>query len=186
MKRWILFSVLAFLLILFISCQKQAKDRVHEPKKPQQSEKVTPVAQNLERMIDTAVENFQKGEVTKGVELLLDGIILVKPKENWPDGFVNNIYLAKEHFQNGNLSMFSEDISSALALLQPPKGTHHGETEQATSDPEQLQKEVEPAPVAQIFAGMISSAKDEFKKGEADSGVVKILQALQLLTPRTE
>ena len=42
------------------------------------------------------------------------------------------------------------------------------------------------APIAQIFANMMSSAKDEFKKGDADSGVIKILQALQLMTPRTK
>lgn len=184
MKKWVVFSVLAFLLILFTSCQKQSNEKVSEPEKPVQSGKITPVAQSLEDMIDTAVVSLQKGEVTKGVELLLDGILLIKPRENWPNGFVNNIFLAKEHVQSGNLPLFTEDISEALSLLQPPEDKSDEGAKETSIETEQEQKETEPAPVAQIFASMISSAREEFKKGNADSGVIKILEALQLIAPR--
>lgn len=185
MKRWVLFSVLAFLLVLFISCRRQENEKASEPEKTQLTQKVAPVAESLESMMDSALTNFQKGEVAKGVGLLLDGILLVKPRDNWPDGFVNSIFLAKEHIQSGNLPMFSEDISDALSLLQPPIDAPGEKTEETASDTEKPHQEAEPAPVAQIFASMISSAKDKFREGYADSGVIKILQALQLLTPRT-
>ncbi len=99
MKKWILFSVLVFLLIVFLSCQKTSTEGVSKSQEKLHAEKIAPVAQSLEGLIDTAVVNFQKGEVAEGVAMLLDGILLVKPKENWPDGFVATVSTAKEQFQ---------------------------------------------------------------------------------------
>jgi len=186
MRKWILFSALVFLLILFLSCQKQTNEDVSEYENPQQSEKMTPVAQSLDRTIDMAVVNFQKGEVAKGVGLLLDGILLVKPRENWPEGFVNTVSAANEQFQNGNMSKFGESISNALALIQPAQTDPGEEVEDDSMTADAEQREIGPAPIAQIFAHMISSANEKFKKGDADAGVIKILEALQLMTPRTQ
>jgi len=186
MKKWILYSIMVFLLVLFSCCQKQTSEEVSEPEKPHQPEKIAPIAQSFENMIDMAVVNFQEGEVAKGVELFLDGILLVKPKENWPDGFASIVSAAKEQFQKGNMSEYGENISNALSLIQPAKADLDEEINDASITLDQEPQKTGPAPVAQIFVSMISSAKDEFKNGNADSGVTKILQALLLLTPRTK
>ena len=186
MKKWILFSVLVFLLIIFMSCQKQLDEGVAKSQEKLQAEKIAPIALSLEDVIDTAVMNFQNGEMTEGVSLLLDGILLVKPKERWPDGFVATLSTAKEQFQKGNLPDFGKSISDSLLLIQP---VHvDSEEEAADSSNTQFQKpqEAKPAPIALIFTNMLSTAMDEFKKGDADCGVIKILQALQLMTPLTK
>ena len=57
------------------------------------------------------------------------------------------------------------------------------------TDIEQAQKKEEPsqiAPIAQLMRGKILSAMDEFKKGNADKGVIFILESLQLLGPQTD
>jgi hypothetical protein len=69
MKKWAIFFVFVFLLILFTSCQKQSSENAAEPEKPRQSEKIAPVASSLERMIDTAVTSFQTGDAALRVEI---------------------------------------------------------------------------------------------------------------------
>jgi radical SAM superfamily enzyme YgiQ (UPF0313 family) len=187
MKEWMLIPIL-ILLIILLSCQKQNKEELSSLEKPQEQEKeeIFPVAQEVEKKLVGAIENLQKGKVADGAGLLLEATLMVKPGEYWPDEFENTILLAKEQFQNGNLKKGIDLSSEALLLINPLADMPDEEVKEEPMEAEQAQKKDEPSPVAEIFRDKILLAKEEFKKGNAENGVILILEAFQLLSPRSE
>jgi hypothetical protein len=113
-------------------------------------------------------------QVGAGAGLLLDSVLLVKLHDQWPEGFQGIISTAKEHFAAGNFPDAVGYVSKALGLIKQPE------------DKEQSTESGEIAPVAVIMKGKIKEAKEEFKKGNVNQGVISILEALQLFAPRTD
>lgn len=173
MKKWLWIPILVILLFMFC-CQKQDKAKQTGVATESGGEEVAAIAQTIENNLDLAVENLEKGQVGDGAGLLLDSVLLVKPHGQWPEGFADNISTAKEHFAAGNFLDAVGSVSEALDLITQPE------------DNEQSTESGEITPIAAIMKGKITEAKEEFKKGNADQGVISILEALQLFAPRTD
>lgn len=178
-----------FILIIFLLfCQKQTREGQVSLDKPQNEEKISSIAKEVENKTSSAISNFAEGKVDEGANLLLDAILLTRPSGSWPDNFENSILTAKEQFQEGKIQKGVELISDALQLM---KSTTDISLEKAKKDPkdaEKVQKKDEPAriaPIAEIMRDKILAAREQFKEGNADKGVILILEALQLFSPRS-
>ena len=173
MKKWLWIPILVILFFL-LCCQNQEKAEETEIVKQSAGGGVAAIAQTIANKLDLAVENLEKGQVSEGAVLLLDSVLLAKPRDQWPEGFTDNILSAKENFKTGNLSDAVGDVTDSLDLIQQPEET------------EQPAEGGEIAPIAAVMKGKITEAKEEFKKGNVDGGVASILEALQLFSPRTK
>lgn len=178
-----------FILIIFLLfCQKQTREGQVNSEKPQSEEKISSIAKEVENKTSSAISNLAEGKVDEGANLLLDAILLTRPRGSWPGNFENSILTAKEQFQEGKIQKGVELISDALQLM---KSTTDISLEKAKKDPkdaEKVQKKDEPAriaPIAEIMRDKILAAREEFKEGNADKGIILILEALQLLSPRS-
>jgi hypothetical protein len=184
MKKWMWISI--FILIIFLLfCQKQTREEQASLEKPQGAEKISSIAQEVENKTSSAISSLAEGKVDEGANLLLDAILLTRPSGSWPDNFENSILTAKEQFQEGKIQKGVELISDALQLM---KSTTNISLEKAKKDAEKVQKKDEPAriaPIAEIMRDKILAACEEFKEGNADKGVILILEALQLFSPRS-
>ena len=187
MKKWIWIAI--FVLIIFLLfCQKQTKEEQAGLEKPQDTEKVASIAEEVENKTSLAISNFAEGKVDEGANLLLDAILLTRPSGSWPGNFENSILTAKERFQEGNIQKGVELISDALQLIKPATDIPVEKAKKGPKDVEQVQKKDEPAriaPIAEIMRDKILAAREEFKEGNADKGVILILEALQLFSPRS-
>lgn len=80
-------------------------------------------------------------------------------------------------------------ISDALQLIKPATDIPIEKAKKEPKDTEKVQKKDEPAriaPIAEIMRDKILAAREEFKEGKADNGVILILEALQLISPRSD
>lgn len=173
MKKWLWVPILVILLFLFC-CQKQDRAEQTVVETESGGEGIAAIAQTVETNLDMAIENLERGQLSEGIGILLDSVLLVKPLDQWPEGFVGNVSTAKEHFAGGNFPDAVGYVSKALNLIKQPVDTDRS-TESG-----------EIAPVAAIMKGKIADAKEEFKKGNVDQGVFAILEALQLFAPRIQ
>lgn len=173
MKKWLWVPILVILLFLFC-CQKQDRAEQTVVETESGGEGIAAIAQTVETNLDMAIENLEKGQLSEGTGILLDSVLLVKPLDQWPEGFVDNVSTAKEHFAGGNFPDAVGYVSKALNLIKQPVDTDRS-TESS-----------EIAPVAAIMKGKIAKAKEEFNKGNVDQGVFTILEALQLFAPRIQ
>jgi hypothetical protein len=173
MKKWLWVPILVILFFLFC-CKNQDKAGQEKVVTESGSEGIASIAQKVESNLDLAVENLAQGQVGGGANLLLDSVLLVKPHDQWPVGFADNVSTAKEHFASGNFPDAVGCVSKALDLIKPPEDT------------EPSAESGEMASIAALMRGKISEAKVEFEKGNADKGVISILEALQLLAPKTQ
>ncbi len=173
MKKWLWVPILVILLFLFC-CQKQDRAEQTVVETESGGEEIAAIAQTIGNNLDMAIENLEKGHLGEGTSILLDSVLQVKPLDQWPEGFVGNVSSAKEHFTTGNFSDAVGYVSQALKLITQP------------ADSEQSKESGEIGPVAVIMKGKIAEAKEEFKKGNGDQGVISILEALQLFGPRTQ
>ena len=171
MKKWLWIPILVILFFLFC-CQNQNKDEQAGVAAESGGEAIASVAQAIANNLDSAVENLETGQVGEGAGLLLDSVLLVKPRDQWPEGFADFIASAKENFTAGNFAGAVGDVTDALDLIKQSE-----ESEQTTESGEI-------APIAAVLKGKIAAAKEEFKKGNADLGVISILEALQLFAPK--
>ncbi len=173
MKKWLWIPILVILFFLYC-CQKQEKVDQSDMASGSEGEKTAAIALTIGNNLDLAEENLVKGQVSEGAGLLLDSVLLAKPREQWPKGFVANVSSAKEQFAAGNVSGAVENVTMALDLVGLPEeiglSTENGEV----------------APLAAVMKGKIEEAREEFKKGNVDRGVISILQALQLFAPKTK
>ncbi|NQT80625.1 MAG: hypothetical protein HQ555_09590 [Candidatus Aminicenantes bacterium] len=158
MKRWIWIS-LVISLILPLCGQDQRK------------EEIPPLAQEIANKISLALQKFEKGRATEGVPLLLDVILLTRPRSSWPDGFAGAIESAKDSFQNANYSEGTGYVKQAMGLFEPDKPRHIERNNGQISN------------IADTILNKIQSALEGFKTGNADQAVILILESLALLGP---
>lgn len=182
MKTWVWIAVLILVIILF-SCQKQPESV--KAGKPQEEEKIFPVAQEVESKISSAMSNLEEGKVVEGAQLLLDVVLLAKPGEYLPEGFEDKILMAKDQFQSGNMGDALGSISDALLIIKPPSDVKTEKEKEEPKEAEQFKKKESVAPVAELVRSKILAAREQFKEGKADQGVELILEALVLFGPGT-
>jgi hypothetical protein len=183
MKKWLIIPIIILLLIIF-ACKKQSEQaglRAEKTDKQLQAQNA-PIAQEVATNLDTAIKAFQAGNTAGGAAKLLDTVLLVKPRESWPEGFASAISQAKEKFQAGQFSEGVGFVSDALALIRPPVEAEEEKGELAGEDIKP--REREPAPVAEAVRNKILAAGEEFKEGNGDEGVILLLEALELLGPK--
>ena len=173
MKKWLWIPILVILFFLYC-CQGQEKVEHADTSTESGGETITEVARSIGRNLDSSVESLERGQVAEGVGLLLDSVLLVKPRDQWPEGFAENIASAKEHFTAGSYSHAVGDVTKALDLIKQ------------TEDTELSPEGGEIAPVAAVIKEKITEAKEEFTKGNVDRGVITILEALQLFAPKSK
>ncbi|NIM91650.1 MAG: hypothetical protein GTO17_11965 [Candidatus Aminicenantes bacterium] len=183
MKTWIWIAVLILVIILF-SCQKQPESS--NEGKPQEGEKIFPVAQEVESKISLALVNLEDGKAVEGAQLLLDAVLLAKPGEYLPEGFEDKILIAKHQFQSGNMGDALGSISEALLIIKPPSDLKTAIDKDKPEETEQVQKKEKVTLVAELVRSKILAASQQFKEGKADQGVELILEALVLFGPRQD
>jgi protein involved in sex pheromone biosynthesis len=183
MKKWLIIPILILLFIIF-ACKKQGEQAEMRAAKTdkQLQEQDAPIAQEIATNLDTTIKAFQAGNAAGGAAKLLDTVLLVKPRESWPEGFESAISQAKEKFQAGQFSAGVGLVSDALALIRPPAQAEEEKEEVAGEDVESQERE--PAPMAEAVRNKILAAGQEFKEGNGDEGVILLLEALELLGPK--
>ena len=172
---WILVFIVS---IIMISCQEQNKDASGILKDTQEQEEPYAVAEKINSNILSAMDELKNGKIAEGADLLLEAVLLTKPREYMPEGFENVISSARDQFQEGNVSKGVELVSDALQMIQPSR-----EEKEELKDMEQIEKKVEPPPIAEIVSQKVSAAHQEFQKGNADKGVVLLLESIRLFGP---
>jgi len=186
MKKWIVIAIL-ILIIILLSCQKQSIEEPTALEKVKEREESYPIAEKIRTNLLTALDQLEKGNFDKGALLLLDAILLTSPSENMPEGFENKIFAAKDQFQQRNYKEAVELISGALLIYKTGADLSGGKDKQERTDIEQEKEELsQTAPIAQLMRSKILSAMEEFKKGNADKGVIFILESLQLFGPKKD
>jgi hypothetical protein len=156
-KKILLIPLIVIIFILF-GCQ-------------QNEESIVPVAQEVAQKLDTAQSQLSQGEITAGIESLLDAIILTNPRGYISDDFDIKIQEAKKEIQKKNMDETLDLISNARLLVVSQ------EIKQEKS------VDIEPAPVAEAVKTLILDAKDQFQAGKTLEGVTSILAALLLFKP---
>lgn len=170
MKKWLWIPILVILFFLYC-CQRQEKADRRDVAPEGKGEKKAAIALTIGDNLNLAEEKMEKGEVSDGAVLLLDSVLLAKPREQWPEGFLESISSAKERFAEGDFSGAVARVTMALDLIK---------------DPEDTGRSIESggvAPLAKAMKRKIAEAREEFKKGNVDRGVISVLQALQLFAP---
>jgi len=137
----------------------------------QKEESIAPIAQEVAQKLDAALSQLSQGEITAGIESLLDAIILTNPGGYISDDFDVKIQEAKQEIQKKNMDETLDLISNARLLLVSQ------EIKQEKS------VDIEPAPVAEAVKTLILDAKDQFQAGKTLEGVTSILAALLLFKP---
>jgi hypothetical protein len=177
MKKWIVIAIL-ILIIILLSCQKQKTEEPAVSEKAKQSEESYPIAEKIRTNLLTALDQLEKGNIDKGAELLLDAILLTSSSENMAEGFENKILASKDQFQQRDYTEAVELVTEALLIFKT--GANLSGEKDKKEEPSQI------APIAEPMRSKILSAMDEFKKGDADKGVIFILESLQLLSPKMD
>ncbi len=188
MKKRILIAILILILIL-LSCQKQNEKEPAVLEIAKEREKPYPIAERIGNNLIAALDQLEKGNIDKGTELLLDSALLARPSEKMREGFEDKILAAKAKFQQGNYDQAVEIISGALMIYKTIADLPGEKDKEGRKDIEKTQiKKESPqiAPIAELMISKILLAADEFKIGNADEGVVLILESLQLLGPKAD
>jgi hypothetical protein len=177
MKKWIVIAIL-ILIIILLSCQKQKTEEPAVLEKAKEREESYPIAEKIRTNLLTALGHLEKGNVDKGAELLLDAILLTRPSEKMPEGFENKILAAKDQFQQKNLAEAVELVTESLLIFKTGADL--------PGEKDKKEELTQIAPLAQLMRSKILAAMDEFKKGNANKGVIFILESLQLLSPKMD
>lgn len=176
MKKWWLIPIL-ILFVILIACKAKKSGETAE-------EVIDSIAQQIATNIQSAQEELASGNVSEGAGLLLDAVLLTRSSERWPEGFEEKLADAKKQFQGSNLKDGVGSITEALELFkantelleeldkQKPKQTGEAQTEEA------------PARIAEFIKNNLNSALEKFKEGDADRGVILILEALTIFAPK--
>jgi len=157
MKKLLWIPLMVIIFILF-ACQ-------------QKEESIAPIAQKVAQKLDGAVSQLSQGEITAGIESLLDAIILTNPRGYISDDFDAKIQEAQSEIRKKNMDGTLDLISNARLLL----------VSQEIKQKESV--DIEPSPVAEAVKTLILDAKDQFQAGKTLEGVTSILDALLLLKP---
>jgi len=185
MKKWMWIPII-ILLIILLSCQKQNKQEPEVSEKARKEENIAPVGETVRENMLTAMEELKAGKAGQGAQLLLESVLLVKPKENFPKGFESKIFRAKEQFQSGDFNKGSELISEALDIFRSATALPQEKAVEKSSDLEPVQREEAAFPIAANIRNNILSAMELFREGNADTAIVLILESLLLFSPRLD
>jgi hypothetical protein len=188
MKKWIVIAIL-ILVIILLSCQKQNVEEPAVLEKAKDKEESYPIVEKIRTNLLTALDQLEKGNIDKGALLLLDAALLTRPSENMPAGFENKILAAKDQFQQKNFADAVELVTESLLIFKTRADLSGEKDKEERTDIEQAQKKEgssQIAPIAELMRSKVLSAMDEFKKGNADKGVIFILESLQLLSPKMD
>lgn len=176
MKKWVSVLILPFLAISFYPGNLEILEGTE---KAQQREQVFPVAQEIDKLISSALEHFEKGKADKGVSSLLDAVLLTRPRQAMPKGFEEKVMGAKEQFSKGNFEQGVEITTEAYQIFKiAAQSAIAGQEENS-----EAQKKEEIAPLAEIVKKRILLARQKFQEGNADQGVLLLLEAIQLASP---
>ena len=72
---------------------------------------VSAIAGAIDTKLTESLDFFKEGKVSKGAGMLLDVVLLTRPRSSWPDGFVQHLNLARDHFNRGS---YTEGVSYIL------------------------------------------------------------------------
>ena len=160
MKKWILIP-LVVTLILPLCTQGLI------------TQEVPPVVQEIANKIQQAVQSYRDDKVIEGATLLCDVVLMTRPRSSWPEGFAEAVDSAKDSFQKANFPEGVGHVKKAITIFKP------GKTSPSSKDAGQL------GSVAQAIMNTIRSAVENFQAGNADLGVLQILESLALLAPQS-
>ncbi len=180
---WILVFVA---IVIMVSCKGQNKDVSGALEDLQQKEEVYAVAERINENILSAMDELKNGKVAEGAELLLEAVLLTKPEEYMVEGFEKKISSARHQFQDRNITEGVKLVSDALRMIESSEDVSGGKEKEEPEKVEQIQKKDSPPPVAIIVENKILSAHQEFQKGNADKGVVLLLESIRLFGPRKD
>ena len=130
------------------------------------------------------MDEFKNGNVIDGADLLLEVVLLTKPKEYMPEGFENKISLARDKFHDRNLNEGIKLVSEALLMIESSGNTLEGKGKEELKQVAQIQEKDNIPPIAEIVNHKILAAHQQFQSGNADKGVVLLLESLQLFGPQ--
>lgn len=173
-------------IIIMISCQQQNKDVSGTLGDSQQKGEVYAVAERINANIFSAMDELKNGKVAESAELLLEAVLLTKPEEYMVEGFEKKISSARHQFQDRNITDGVELVSDALRMIESGEGPLEREGKEELERVERIQKKNAPPPVAEIVKNKILAAQQEFQKGNADKGVVLLLESIQLFSPHKD
>jgi len=182
MKKGILISTF-IVFIIMISCQGQNKDEFGTLDNTQEEQPYA-VAEKIDSNILSAMDELRNGNVIEGADFLLEIVLLTRPKEYMPEGFEEKISLARDHFRGGNLSEGIKLASEALLLIESSGGALEGKGMEELKQVAQTQEKDSTPPIAEIVSYKILAAHQQFQSGNADKGVVLLLESLQLFVPQ--
>jgi len=151
MKAILWIPLLVIIFVLF-ACQ-------------QKEESIVPISQLVGQRLEASISQLSQGEITLGIETLLDAIILTNPKGYVSDDFEKKIQEAKSEIQKTNMDGALEAVKEARFLLSSQKIEQEKEVD------------ARPAPVAEAVKKLILSAKKQFQDGNVLEGVTSILDA---------
>ena len=160
MKKWI-WILLIVILLVFVFCKGE-----------EDQERIGPVALAVEENITDAVNLLKEDRASEGINLLLDIVLISRPENKAPSGFIDHIKSAKQSFQEGNLSEGGRFIHNALLIIDQGRAG-----KEAKSETEEI------APLAQIMEQKIMEAKEAFIQGDADKGSHLLLESILIIAP---
>jgi hypothetical protein len=179
--------ILVFMVfIIMVSCQSQNKDVSGALEDTQQREKVYAVAKKINANILSAMDELKKGNVNEGADLLLEAVLLTKPKEFMAEGLEKKISSARHQFQNRNMKEGVELVSEALLMIESGEEALKGKDNKELEKVEQIQQKDELPQLAEIVSNKILAAHQEFQKGNAERGVVLLLESIRLFGPHKD
>ncbi|MBN2399447.1 MAG: hypothetical protein JXI33_03810 [Candidatus Aminicenantes bacterium] len=165
MKKW----MVVFAMASLVFCCGQA-DAAEETAQEQ-----VPVAQAAAKYFDEALASIAGGDVGKGVNLLLEIILLSGPEESFPEGFKAKIEQTRADIGSGDYAAGGTGIRDALRIWDPAA---EAEAKAAVKRESENQ-----TPLGQIFKDKLTASRDLFVQGDRKAAVKGILQALLLLSP---
>lgn len=176
MKKWVFVLILPFFAISFYLANLEILEGTE---KAQQREQVFPVAQEIDKLISSALEEFEKGKADKAAGFLLDAVLLSRPRQAMPKGFEEKVMGAKEQFSKGNFEQGVEMTTEAYQIFKTAAQSPMAGQEKKSK----AQKKEEIAPLAETVKKRILLARQKFQEGNADQGVLLLLEAIQLTSP---
>ena len=182
-RIWILVFIV---IIIMISCQGQNKDVSGTLEDTKQKEEVYAVAERINANIVSAMDELKKGNVTESADLLLEAVLLTKPEEYMVEGFEKKISSARHQFQDRNIREGVKLVSEALLMIESGEEALEGKEKEELEKMEQIQQKDELPPIAEIVSQKISAAHQQFQSGNADKGVVLLLESIQLFGPNID
>ena len=181
MKKWIWIPILIILLIIF-ACQKQEETKGSVQQEV--VEGIAPIAQGIEQRMSASLEQFEQGEVHAGVSLLFEVVEMTRPGESFPEGFLDMLSEARMDFQAGDYQGGVIQVTQARELFEASLEISPSTEADKTEVVEETKEDVQVAPVASMIKNKIESAREMFKQGDSDRGVIMIFEAIELLAPK--